>query len=163
MCRGMWVSQVEPCNHRFVTAGLYGIEWINGGLELLITSGRNNFLISSTRQSLQTSFISQYLSILNLLPKEERTESCRNIHLGFIYLLQMALILATFTLGKFLLFLCCLFDFSILNRLFQSSFTFTAKLSRLSRNFSFSMYNTPTMHIFHYQPSAPEWYLCYHQ
>ena len=45
---GMWVSQVELCNQRFVTSDLYNTEWINGGLELLITSGRNNFLISST-------------------------------------------------------------------------------------------------------------------
>lgn len=86
MCRGMWVSQVEPCNHRFVTAGLYSIEWINGGLELLITSRRNNFLISSTEiVSTNEFYFTVFVNIK--LTSQGRTESCRNIHLTlFIYL-----------------------------------------------------------------------------
>ena len=81
---GMWVSQVELCNHRFVTSDLYSIEWINGGLELLITSRRNSFLISSTEiVSTNEFYFTVFVNIK--LNSQGRTESCRNIHLTFFF------------------------------------------------------------------------------
>ena len=163
---GMWVSQVELCNHRFVTSDLYSIEWINGGLELLITSRRNSFLISSTEiVSTNEFYFTVFVNIK--LNSQGRTESCRNIHLTFFFFFCKWLILAaTFTLGKFLLFLCCLFGFiSILNRLYflEQLYVHSKTEQTIQRFLIFHVQPTPTTHIIHYQPSAPEWYLCYHQ